>query len=122
MQVIRTFEFFTGKRSGRMYKFDVLITTFELVLKDAEQLGEIRWSYLVVDEAHRLKNNESALYRVSVPPRFLHISTAYMPLTEQSPWQRNLSPLSLLHHDKVKVLPSIFRALLSGPNDLGKGD
>ena len=48
-----------------MYKFDVLITTFELVLKDAEQLGDIRWSYLVVDEAHRLKNNESALYRVS---------------------------------------------------------
>ncbi len=73
MQVIRTFEFFTGKRSGRMYKFDVLITTFELVLKDAEQLGEIRWSYLVVDEAHRLKNNESALYRVSVPPRCLYI-------------------------------------------------
>ena len=67
MQVIRTFEFFTGKRSGRVYKFDVLITTFELSLKDAEQLGEIRWSYVVVDEAHRLKNNESALYRVSVP-------------------------------------------------------
>ena len=66
LQVIRTFEFFTGKRSGRVYKFDVLITTFELVLKDAEQLGEIRWSYLVVDEAHRLKNNESALYRVRV--------------------------------------------------------
>lgn len=66
LQVIRTFEFFTGKRSGRVYKFDVLITTFELVLKDAEQLGEIRWSYLIVDEAHRLKNNESALYRVSV--------------------------------------------------------
>lgn len=64
MQVIRTFEFSTGKRSGRVYKFDVLITTFELVLKDAEQLGDIRWSYLVVDEAHRLKNSESALYRV----------------------------------------------------------
>jgi chromodomain-helicase-DNA-binding protein 1 len=66
LQVIRTFEFFTGKKSGRVYKFDVLITTFELVLKDAEQLGDIRWSYLVVDEAHRLKNNESALYRVSL--------------------------------------------------------
>lgn len=47
-----------------MYKFDVLITTFELVLKDAAVLSEIKWSYLVVDEAHRLKNNESALYRV----------------------------------------------------------
>jgi chromodomain-helicase-DNA-binding protein 1 len=64
-QVIRAFEFYTGKRSGRLYKFDVLITTFELVLKDASVLGDIKWSYLVVDEAHRLKNNESALYRVS---------------------------------------------------------
>ena len=64
LQVIRAFEFYTGKRSGRMYKFDVLITTFELVLKDAAMLSEIKWSYLVVDEAHRLKNNESALYRV----------------------------------------------------------
>lgn len=63
-QVIRAFEFYTGKRSGRMYKFDVLITTFELVLKDAAVLSEIKWSYLVVDEAHRLKNNKSALYRV----------------------------------------------------------
>ncbi|EIE23598.1 hypothetical protein COCSUDRAFT_47361 [Coccomyxa subellipsoidea C-169] len=62
-EVIRAFEFYTGKRSGRMYKFDVLITTFELVLKDAAVLSEIKWSYLVVDEAHRLKNNESALYR-----------------------------------------------------------
>ena len=70
LQVIRTFEFFTGKKSGRVYKFDVLITTFELVLKDAEQLGDIRWSYLVVDEAHRLKNNESALYRVSLKSEF----------------------------------------------------
>ena len=68
LQVIRTFEFFTGKRSGRVYKFDVLITTFELVLKDAEQLSEIRWSYLVVDEAHRLKNDVSALYRVCALP------------------------------------------------------
>lgn len=71
LQVIRTFEFFTGKKSGRVYKFDVLITTFELVLKDAEQLGDIRWSYLVVDEAHRLKNNESALYRVSLKNELL---------------------------------------------------
>ncbi len=67
-QVIRTFEFYTGKRSGRLYKFDVLITTFELSLKDAAMLSEIKWSYLVIDEAHRLKNNESALYRVRMLP------------------------------------------------------
>ena len=70
-QVIRTFEFYTQRPGPRRYKFDVLITTFELSLKDAALLSEVKWSYLVVDEAHRLKNNESALYRVRRWPGML---------------------------------------------------
>lgn len=63
-EVIRHFEF-PSKASvaGRHVKFDALITTFEMVLKDSETLKNIRWSALIVDEAHRLKNSESALYR-----------------------------------------------------------
>ena len=50
---------------ARGRKFNVLITTYELVLKDADLLRErCEWAYLLVDEAHRLKNNESALYKV----------------------------------------------------------
>ena len=62
-QVIRTFEFYTG-RPARPYRFDVIITTYELVLKDASTLGKIRWDYMLMDEAHRLKNADSALYNV----------------------------------------------------------
>ncbi len=61
--MIRNFEFYTGRSSGRLYKFEVLITTFELVLKDAPTLGKVKWNYLMVDEAHRLKNHEAALYQ-----------------------------------------------------------
>lgn len=64
LQVAREFEFQNSHNTGRPFKFDVLITTYELVLKDAAQLGNIKWSYLMVDEAHRLKNHESALYMV----------------------------------------------------------
>ena len=61
------YEFYnTGQNAReRPYRFEVIITTYELVLKDAEILGDIPWNYLVVDEAHRLKNNDSALYQVS---------------------------------------------------------
>jgi chromodomain-helicase-DNA-binding protein 1 len=63
-EVIRSFEFpLPGPATGRQFKFDALITTYELALKDAAILRTVKWSYLMVDEAHRLKNNESALYR-----------------------------------------------------------
>ena len=40
-------------------KFHVLLTSYELVSIDAACLGSIDWAILVVDEAHRLKNNQS---------------------------------------------------------------
>ena len=65
-EVIRAFEFPPAAPTpGRTFKFDVIITTYELALKDAALLRPVRWAYLMVDEAHRLKNDESALYRVS---------------------------------------------------------
>ena len=65
-QVIQQFEFRSRNlQHSYQRKFNVLITTYELVLKDADLLREkCEWSYLIVDEAHRLKNNESALYQV----------------------------------------------------------
>ena len=40
-------------------KFHVLLTSYEFVSVDATVLQSIDWSVLVVDEAHRLKNNQS---------------------------------------------------------------
>ena len=61
-EVIRMYEFHSTHPNARRYKFEVLLTTYEVVRNDAPILSHINWSYLIVDEAHRLKNNESALY------------------------------------------------------------
>jgi chromodomain-helicase-DNA-binding protein 1 len=46
----------------RVLDLDVLVTTYELVLRDEEFFHEYKWNVLVVDEAHRLKNAESQLF------------------------------------------------------------
>ena len=42
--------------------YDVVISTYEMVIRDVEELSEFRWSYLVIDEAHRIKNKTSRLF------------------------------------------------------------
>ena len=58
-EVIRSYEFGT---SNKKLKMNVLLTTYELVLRDSKELVDIKWAALAVDEAHRLKNSESQLY------------------------------------------------------------
>lgn len=62
-EVIRHFEWNKPNSKDGTPKFHALLTTYELVLKDSRFLASVKWSYLMVDEAHRLKNTEAALYK-----------------------------------------------------------
>lgn len=58
-------------------KFHVLITTYEVALKDIAVISKIRWKALIVDEAHRLKNPRARLFEelATVPRDFCVLLT-----------------------------------------------
>lgn len=58
--------------ANKRLKFNSILTTYEILLKDKHFLGAINWTVLVVDEAHRLKNDDSLLYRTLAEFRTNH--------------------------------------------------
>ncbi|XP_014899660.1 chromodomain-helicase-DNA-binding protein 3 isoform X2 [Poecilia latipinna] len=69
-------------------KFHVLLTSYELVTIDQTALKSIDWACLVVDEAHRLKNNQSKFFR-----RLNDYKIDYKLLLTGTPLQNNLEEL-----------------------------
>ena len=44
--------------------FDVCITSYEMILREKSHLKKFAWEYIIIDEAHRIKNEESSLSQV----------------------------------------------------------
>ncbi|OXA38190.1 chromatin-remodeling complex ATPase chain Iswi [Folsomia candida] len=49
------------KKMTKMSSWDVLVTSYEMVLRERGTLKKINWHYLVIDEAHRIKNEKTQL-------------------------------------------------------------
>ena len=45
-------------------KFDVCITSYEMILREKAHLKKFAWEYIIIDEAHRIKNEESSLAQI----------------------------------------------------------
>jgi len=84
-------------------KINVLIIQYEMVMSgpDMRMLKQLKWSYLVVDEGHRLKNKDSKLFVVLTKE---YESRRKLILTG-TPLQNNISELwNLLNF----LLPTVF--------------
>lgn len=44
-------------------KFNVLVTTYEFIMRDRAKLSRVDWKYIIIDEAQRMKDRESQLSR-----------------------------------------------------------
>ena len=44
--------------------FDVVITSYEMILIEKAQFKKFAWEYIIIDEAHRIKNEESMLSQI----------------------------------------------------------
>ncbi|XP_048568309.1 probable ATP-dependent DNA helicase CHR719 [Triticum urartu] len=84
-------------------QFNVLLTHYDLILKDKKFLKKVHWHYLIVDEGHRLKNHECALARTLVSGYLIRRRL----LLTGTPIQNSLQELwSLLNF----ILPNIFNS------------
>ena len=106
--VIRTIKFHGTKEQRADQKarmagkgaFDVCVTSYEMVIKEKATFLATKWRYVIIDEAHRIKNEKSVLFSV-----VKRLDTAYRLLITGTPLQNNLRELwALLHF----LLPEMF--------------
>jgi len=79
--------------SSKRLKFNAILTTYEIVLKDSALLNSLSWAVLMVDEAHRLKNDDSLLYKA-----LQSFDTNQRLLITGTPLQNSLKELWALLH------------------------
>ena len=90
----------------RWGNFQVLLTTYEYIIKDRPILSKIKWTHMIVDEGHRMKNTQSKLSSTLST----YYSSRYRLILTGTPLQNNLPELwALLNF----VLPNIFKSVNS---------
>ncbi|KAH7883996.1 SNF2 family N-terminal domain-containing protein [Phlebopus sp. FC_14] len=90
----------------RMGQFQVLLTTYEYIIKDRPILSKIKWVHMIIDEGHRMKNTQSKLAQTLT--QYYH--SRFRLILTGTPLQNNLPELwALLNF----VLPRIFNSVKS---------
>mmetsp|Transcript_36172 Transcript_36172/g.86986 ORF Transcript_36172/g.86986 Transcript_36172/m.86986 type:complete len:2449 (-) Transcript_36172:61-7407(-) len=92
----------TKFRKKNLTKFHVLISTYEVVLKDIDVFKHVQWKALIVDEAHRLKNPKAKLFE-----ELINVPRDHCVLLTGTPLANATEELwALLHFCNKKIFPS----------------
>ncbi|KAI2612813.1 chromatin remodeling complex SWI/SNF, component SWI2 and related ATPase [Hypoxylon fragiforme] len=88
----------------RQGRFQVLLTTYEYIIKDRPVLSKIKWFHMIIDEGHRMKNTNSKLSATISS----YYNTRFRLILTGTPLQNNLGELwAMLNF----VLPNIFKSV-----------
>ncbi|XP_073941690.1 uncharacterized protein isoform X3 [Choristoneura fumiferana] len=114
--MLQEYEYYFKNEKGEpiteITKFNVLITTFEIIVTDFQELKNFNWRICVIDEAHRLKNRNCKLLEGL---RQLHLE--HRVLLSGTPLQNNVNELfSLLNF----LEPSQFASNDAFLNEFGQ--
>ncbi|XP_059368476.1 chromodomain-helicase-DNA-binding protein 9-like isoform X5 [Carassius carassius] len=105
-QMLQQYEMYFRDAQGRVirgaYRFQAVITTFEMILGGCPVLNAIDWRCVIIDEAHRLKNKNCKLLE-----GFKLMSLEHKVLLTGTPLQNTVEELfSLLHFLEPTRFPS----------------
>ncbi|KAJ1547279.1 hypothetical protein HK405_006274, partial [Cladochytrium tenue] len=90
----------------RRAEFNVLITTYEYIIKEKALLAKVKWVYTIIDEGHRMKNAQSKLSLTLMQ----YYQSRYRLILTGTPLQNNLPELwAILNF----ILPKIFDSVKS---------
>ncbi|ELP87418.1 chromodomain helicase hrp1, putative [Entamoeba invadens IP1] len=106
-KLVKKYEWFytdeEGNKNTNQTKFNVMVTTYETLIADFEDLQQISWFVVVIDEAQRLKNKDSKLLKT-----LSSLKTDHKILLTGTPIQNNLGELwTLLNYIEPKKFGSL---------------
>ncbi|KAF5402582.1 hypothetical protein PHET_03857 [Paragonimus heterotremus] len=100
---LETFRATPKDRNNVFWAYPIVLTTYEVAIRDSKFLQNVHFKGLIVDEGQRLKNPATRLYG-----KLSKLSTGLRLLVTGTPLQNRISELwALLHF----ILPEIFTSL-----------
>ncbi|KAI3603961.1 nucleosome remodeling complex atpase subunit [Moniliophthora roreri] len=98
-------------------KYDLLVTTYDVFVAEDSWFKSRRWTYIVLDEGHKIKNSET-----NISHKLHSVGAVYRLILTGTPVQNNLFELwSLFHFLYPKIFTPATEQLFRDSFDISRG-